>query len=161
MSSPDPTGFSDRDAEFEAVPTPNLANRPASVAAGSSSFVQAERDRLRAGLLDTPAIGSADDPRISQSPDACSPPIEAVTARELMCFKELWLTRHQSVVASLPIGTCLTVDLGTGLYVTGGSRLDTSDRFDAIFGSKRSAWSHEVGVPVTLGSGLWALQSEA
>ena len=123
-------------------------------------FVQAERNRLRAGLLDTGEVASSADPRLASLEPTPSPLLEAVTARKLLRFKDLWQTRHQDLLARVPLGTGLVIDLGTGLYVTGKTRHEASDRFEALFGTSRTALSQEVGIPLTLGSGLWALQSE-
>ena len=79
---------------------------------------------------------------------------------KLTRFKELWQTRHQAVLATMQAGTGLNVDLGTGLYVTGATRLKASDKFRELFGPERTSLAEEVGIPLTLGSGLWALQSE-
>ena len=123
-------------------------------------FVQAERDRLRRSEFDTSAVSDSSDSRVAGAAESPFPPMDDVTTLRLSRFKELWHTRHQSILATIPRGTGLLVDLGTGLYVTGGTRLQASDRFREIFGPERTALSEEVGIPVTLGSGWWALQSE-
>lgn len=122
-------------------------------------FVQAERERLRSGQLDAEAIvGIAEIEALERMP---SPDMDSVSTESLLAFSELWLARHRSIVRSLGIGTVLAVDLGSGMYVTATSTLVAMDRFEEAFSTERAAWVHEVGVPVTLGGGLWALRSEA
>ncbi len=136
-----------------------IAEYSAGLAAATIDFVQEERVRLRAGELDTVPVQSASDERLAALADHPSPESDAVTVRRLSRFKELWNTRHQGALALLPRGTHVIVDMATGLYVTGGS-FEAWDRFEQLFGGARQALSQEVGVPVTLGGGLWALQSE-
>lgn len=155
----DPGNANKSDTYVSAEPRASL--RPFSAPVSTIDFVQSERDRLRAGLLDCAPVMSAEEERVALAAQTPSPPIEHVTARDLARFQEIWLTRHQSVINASATGTGVSVDLGSGLYVMGASRLDAADRFEALFGSNRSAWSHEVRVPITIGGGLWALQSEA
>ena len=145
MVPPKNSGFSEDAAEFDP------GHRSLS---GLHSFVQAERERLRAGQLDTVPVESAADPRVGDIADWPSPPIAQVSTHDLSRFGELWSTRHQTTIGILERGTGLHVDLGSGLYVTGKTRLEASDKFQAIFGTSRSAFSQEVGVPIRLGSGL-------
>jgi hypothetical protein len=146
-------GFSEEAAEYTARNTITAPQVPV-------DFVQAERVRLRAGEIDTPPVVSSVDERLAVLEDCPSPSPDVVTTLRLSRFKELWNTRHQAALASLPRGTGIAVDMATGLYVTGDDRLEASDRFEELFGSGRDALSQEVGVPITLGGGLWALQSE-
>lgn len=146
-------GLSEEAAEY-------TAGKAATTPAAPIDFVQAERVRLRAGEIDTLPVLTPDDERLALLTNCPSPESYAVTTRRLSRFKELWNTRHQAALALLPRGTGITVDMATGLYVTGDSRLEASDHFEALFGGAREALSQEVGVPITLGGGLWALQSE-
>jgi hypothetical protein len=125
-----------------------------------SDFIQAERDRLRAGTLDATPIADQSDPRLEAALLLMAPSIDRVDAHDLMKFGEVWRTRHQGKLRETKIGTSVVVDFASGLYVCGSSSLGTSDQFHALFGTNRSAWSFEHGVPITLGGGLWALRSE-
>jgi hypothetical protein len=146
-------GFSEEAAEYTAGKTATATHLQ------PTDFVQAERVRLRAGEIDTPPVVSSADVRLAGLADRPSPESDEVTVRRLSRFKELWNTRHQGALASLPRGTNVIVDMATGLYVT-GDNFAAWDRFEALFGGTRQALSQEVGVPITLGGGLWALQSE-
>lgn len=123
-----------------------------------SDVVQGERDRLRAGRLDLPPIENDHDERLR---DCRELSVGSPSVRDMSRFSELWLTRHEKVVHALPHGHTIVVDYATGHYVTDARALDAMDRFDALFGKGRPAWMHDIGIPITLGSGLWALSSEA
>jgi hypothetical protein len=125
-----------------------------------SGFIQAERDRLRAGALDAAPITDQSDPRLEAALSLAAPPIDRVDAYDLMKFGDVWRTRQQGKLRETKIGTSVVVDLASGLYVCGSSSFGTSDQFQALFGTSRSAWAFEHGVPTTLGGGLWALRSE-
>ena len=154
-----PPGFSDEAAAFAAQAPARINHGPSPMLA-RFDFVQAERDRLRRNELDTREIASGSDPRLAGLADMPFPMMADVTSSRLSRFKELWRTRHQSAVSALARGSGLHIDLGSGLYVIGKNRLESSDRFRDVFGPTRTSLGQEVGVPVTLGSGLWALQSE-
>ena len=126
----------------------------------AADFIQAERDRLRAGTLDAPPLVDQSDPRLEAALLLAAPPIDNVDAHDLMKFGEVWRTRQQGKLRETKIGTSVVVDLASGLYVCGSSSIGTSDQFHALFGTSRSAWAFEHGVPITLGGGLWALRSE-
>ena len=114
-------------------------------------LVQGERDRLRAGRLDLPPIEDAHDERLY---DCRQLKVEKPSVRDLSRFCELWLTRHENVVHALPYSSAIVVDYATGHYVAGARALDAMDRFDALFGKDRPAWVHDIGIEITLGSGL-------
>ncbi len=126
-----------------------------------ADFIQAERDRLRAGLLDQPPVKAPDDPRLAEALRLPSPTGDGVSGRALGTFGEIWRTRHQGALKGLPHGTCVTVDLASGLWFTAEKRWAAYDRRDEVLGKGRTGWSFEHGIPLTLGSGLWALHSEA
>jgi hypothetical protein len=79
----------------------------------------------------------------------------------LKAFGEAWLGTHQTIVATLPVGTILAVNLADGRYVTAANGVAAMSQFETQFGKDAWAWVHEVGVPITLGGGLWSLSSEA
>jgi hypothetical protein len=141
-------GFSERPSEYAA-------------ATASVDFVQAERDRLRAGLLDQPPVTSSDDPRLVEALRLPSPASEEVSGRALGKFAELWRTRHQHVLAELPRGTGVVVDYASGLYLTAPKHVDALVIADGVFGPARPGWTFEHGIPLMLGGGLCALSSEA
>ena len=147
MSTSHTGGFAETAAAYEA--------------SAGSDFVQAERDRLRAGLLDAAAAIDRNDPRLAEALRLPIVPMDAVSAARLHSFAELWRTRHQVRLRELAHGTAVQVDFASGLFVTADKRWAASDRLDAVFGTRRSAWSFEHGVAITLGGGLWALNSEA
>lgn len=74
-------------------------------------------------------------------------------------FGDRWLDQHRSIVASLPIGAVLAVDMDSSRHVVAVSGLAAMDLFEATFGLNAVAWVHEVGVPISLGGGLWQLRS--
>ena len=55
----------------------------------------------------------------------------------------------------------LAVNIANGDYVTAPNGLLAMDLFEQRFGMKAVAWVHEIGVPISLGGGLWALSSGA
>jgi hypothetical protein len=130
-------------------------------ASSGGDFVQAERDRLRAGLLDQTPVTIRTDPRLAEALHISTPSDDKVTGRALGKFAELWRTRHQTILSNLPHGTCVTVDLASGLWFIGTKRWEASDLKDELLATGRAGWSFEHGVPLTLGGGLWALNSEA
>ncbi len=147
MSTSHPGGFAETATAYEAT--------------AGSDFVQAERDRLRAGLLDGAPVTDRSDPRLAEALRLPIVPIDAVSASRLHIFAELWRTRHQVRFREFAHGTAVQVDFASGLYVIANKRWAASDRLGDLFGARRSAWSFEHGVPITLGGGLWALNSEA
>ncbi len=153
-SSANSGGFCEERQSPLALPEPQHKHRMET----RSAVVQGERDRLRAGRLDAPPISDAQDSRLNDCPAMRA---EKPSIRDLSRFCELWLTRHETVVHDLPHGSAIVVDFATGHYVAAVSALDAMDRFDLLFGSGRPAWAHDIGIPIALGSGLWALSSEA
>lgn len=75
-------------------------------------------------------------------------------------FGQAWAIEHAALLDSLPRGTVIAVNITDGQYVTADSALLAMDRFEDCFGLEAIAWVHEVGVPISVGVGLWALSSE-
>lgn len=74
---------------------------------------------------------------------------------------EAWLHDNRPTVSALSHGTVIALNVANGKFVTGRNGLEAMDKFEAEFGTEARAWVHEVGVPITLGGGIWALSSEA
>jgi hypothetical protein len=75
-------------------------------------------------------------------------------------FGDNWLAKNKSLVESLKVGTVLAVNMCDGAHVTAPNGLVAMDRFEATFGREAIAWVFEVGIPISLGGGLWQLKSE-
>ena len=87
----------------------------------------------------------------------------------------------ERLIGSLPKGTVIAVKLAddvvaetadtpmdsiarniaNGNYITAPNGLAAMDVFEERFGKSAVAWVHEIGVPISLGGGLWALSSGA
>ena len=80
---------------------------------------------------------------------------------ELRAFKASWCDQHRGVIAGLPRGVCLAVNMADGTFVTAENGLAVMDKFEAKYGEHAFAWVHEVGVPLSIGLGLWSLSSGA
>jgi hypothetical protein len=130
------------------------------VTAPIADFLQSERDRLRAGRLDEPPVADADDLRLRDALEQSGPGIDDVSSAKLAKFSELWRTRHQGLLAATRRGTAFVVDFASGLHLTAERFHEANDQFVRAFGPHRAAWSFELGMPVTLGGGPWALRSE-
>lgn len=76
-------------------------------------------------------------------------------------FGKAWLARHADVVAGTAVGTVIAVRFPDGAYVTAATGLSAIDAFEERFGKDARGWMHEVGVPISLGCGLWQLSSGA
>ena len=72
-----------------------------------------------------------------------------------------WQRRNKALIESMQIGTVVAVNIADGRYVTGRNGLEAMDEFERVFGLDANGWAFEVGVPITLGGGLWQLSSEA
>jgi hypothetical protein len=72
-----------------------------------------------------------------------------------------WIATHADIVASLPRGTMIAVNIDTGAFVTAPTGVEVMDKFEATFGKLAWAWVDEIGVPIRLGGGLWGLSSGA
>jgi hypothetical protein len=81
------------------------------------------------------------------------------TSPQLAEFVRTWCQQHQPVLSALPVGTVVAVNLADGSYVTAADGLTALDLFEQRYGPKAMAWVHEVGVPISIGGGLWALSS--
>jgi hypothetical protein len=91
--------------------------------------------------------------------DAGRPPRPSL--QELIDFERTWSDQNRALLDSLPRGTAVAVNMTTGDYVTAPNGLKAMDLFEERFGTSVWAWVHEVGVPITIGGGLWALSSGA
>ena len=92
---------------------------------------------------------------------------------------ERFLQNEIGALGFLPLGTVVAVKvtvgvqadelplegvydgLTEGLFVSAPNGLLAMDLFEERFGKDAIAWVHEIGVPITLGGGLWALSSGA
>ena len=90
-----------------------------------------------------------------------------------------WLQRKNSLIRSLPSGTVIAIKIADDVvpdeiydltlhflnaprdweYVTAPNGLAAMDEFEGRFGKNAVAWVYEIGVPISLGGGLWALSS--
>lgn len=84
--------------------------------------------------------------------------ISRIRVQDIKAFSDQWLREHRSVVDSMPDGTVLAVDMSSGDFVKASTGLAAMDTFEETFGPKAVAWVFEVGVPITLGCGLWQLK---
>jgi hypothetical protein len=78
---------------------------------------------------------------------------------DLIAFEQSWCDANIDIITAAPIGSVLAVNMADGRCVRSTSRLLAMDLFERHFGVDAIAWVHEVGVPLTGGSGLWALSS--
>lgn len=66
-----------------------------------------------------------------------------------------WLTTFERLLAGLPSGTAVVINLLTGRFVVASSRLAALDAFEARFGRHTTvAWLHEVGRGIVMRGGL-------
>ena len=65
-----------------------------------------------------------------------------------------WLEKKRAELALLPIGTVVVIDVETGEYVTGKTRLEAMDAYDSKIGPHRWGFVHQVGRKTFLGGGL-------
>lgn len=92
-----------------------------------------------------------------------------------------WLQRKNSLIRSLPNGTVIAIKIADDVipdgiydlpllfpnaphdweYARAPNGLAAMDKFEECFGKKAIAWVYEIGVPISLGGGLWALSSGA
>ena len=86
--------------------------------------------------------------------------ISSLDAEEIAAFGSRWLAAHKAQVSAMPTGTGLAVDMSSGKYVSASNCLSAMDLFEETFGLQAIAWVHEVGVPISLGGGLWQLRSD-
>ena len=83
------------------------------------------------------------------------------TLQEVTEFERAWSNRNGQALADMPVGTVVAVNMADGSYVTASDGLTAMDLFEERFGTEAIAWVHEVGVPISIGGGLWALSSGA
>ena len=81
--------------------------------------------------------------------------------RSLHAFDVAWQRQNKALIEQLPHGTTVIVNIATGQHVTGRNGLEAIDEFERIFGLEAVGWAFEVGIPLNIGGGLWALSSEA
>ena len=74
---------------------------------------------------------------------------------EVCARGEAWLERSSHAMGDCPAGTVIAVDLGTGAFVKATSGLEAMDLFEETFGTDAQAWVHQIGVPISGGSGIW------
>ena len=72
-----------------------------------------------------------------------------------------WQRLNKDLIDRLPHGTTVVVNIATGQHVTGNNGLAAMDEFERVFGPDVVGWAFEVGIPLNIGGGLWALSSEA
>ena len=86
--------------------------------------------------------------------------VESLPGIDAQAFGEEWIRENQALLNRLPMGTVVIVCVGSGAYITAGSSLAALELFAERFGKHARGWSFEVGVPITLGGGLWQLRSD-
>ena len=70
-------------------------------------------------------------------------------------FGATWEKQNAALIASLPRGTVVAVDIETGEHVTGRNGLEADDEFERVFGPKAIGWVIRVGNPIRLGGFAW------
>jgi hypothetical protein len=120
---------------------------PSTNASTTSASMQGQTDEVQKPNVTT-AAGNAE-----------LPPMPSVT--ELIDFERAWSAKNRALLDSLPRGTAVAVNMANGEYITAPNGLIAMDLFEARYGTGVWAWVHEVGVPITIGGGLWALSSGA
>jgi hypothetical protein len=76
-------------------------------------------------------------------------------------FGKSWSLANRELLDSLAVGTVVAVSFPDGAYVAAATGLVAMDAFEERFGHDALAWVFEVGVPISIGGGLWALSSGA
>ena len=111
-------------------------------------------------MSESKVLSSIADARRSTTDLRKSPEMMAsLDEAALRSFGERWIGRHRAFINSLPNGTVLAVDMTSEECVSAASGLEAMDKFEAAFGGEAVAWVHEVGIPISLGGGLWQLRS--
>jgi hypothetical protein len=72
---------------------------------------------------------------------------------------EAWLRDNAVLIAAYFPGTVIAINTGTGEHVSASDGLAAMDLFEERFGAGAIAWVHEIGVPITVGSGYCGLYS--
>ena len=70
---------------------------------------------------------------------------------------DAWLLAHKDLVATLPVGTVIVINVATGAYVHAASEENARAAFVDQFGERTLSFLHRVGRPTTVGGGWWAL----
>ena len=95
----------------------------------------------------------------STSADDTARPLAGNRAAMAALTGAQWEQRHQDIIARLPHGTTVAVNVADDRYVTGPSGLEAMDKFERQFGAGAVAWVFEVGVPISLGGFAWPRSS--
>ena len=70
-------------------------------------------------------------------------------------FGATWKKQNAELIASLPRGTVIAVNIDTSDYVTGRNGLEADDEFERVYGPTAIGWVIRVGNPIRLGGLAW------